>query len=136
MSYIHLQNIWNLHPRISLLKIAFLLRLTNNPISTNKSNCIHLVKTVSHICDRGVVQIFLWHVVGLPLIFLISVLYTRWNPKTPLTDIIHLLLSTSACCTPGRIRRPPLLTCDTVWHLRCDLRQRVVHPVESGDSPY
>ena len=124
----------------------------------------------------------------------VSVLYTRWGPKTPLTDVdtardcrcvlrqcvVHpvgsedppywrwyctglSLCPTSVCCTPGGVRRSPLLTLilhgivvvsyvsvlytrwgqktpltdvDTARDCRCVLRQRVVHPVGSEDPPY
>ena len=49
---------------------------------------------------------------GTVVVSYVSVLYTRWDPKTPLTDV------------------------DTARDCRSVLRQRVVHPVGSEDPPY
>ena len=46
------------------------------------------------------------------------------------------LICTSACCTPGGIRKSPLLTFSTALYYRCVLRQRVVPPVGSENPPY
>ena len=46
------------------------------------------------------------------------------------------LCPTSACCTPGGIRRPHLLTFDTAFYCCCFLCKRVVHLVWSQNSPF
>ena len=46
------------------------------------------------------------------------------------------LICTSACCTPGGIRKSPLLTFSTALYCCCVLRQRVVHQVGSENPPY
>ena len=68
----------------------------------------------------------------------VSVLYTRWGPKTPLTDVDT---ARDCCCVLHQcVVHPvgsvdPLTDVDTARDCRCVLRQCVVPPVGSEDPP-